>query len=183
MLLWRRLLPGLVLLVLAPLIFSLAALQDRGAAAAPRAAVHVFLVRHAEKERDGTRDPGLTDAGRKRAEELARVLGSAGVTQLYASEFRRTRDTLAPLAAATELEVETIPALNGDRLTGALRELEGGSVAVVAGHSNTVPGLVRSLGGDPGLDELPEDAYDRMFLVTLPPGGKPKALELRYGAE
>ena len=182
MLLWRRLLPALVLLVLAPLFLSLAALQDRGEVAL-RAPVHVFLVRHAEKERDGTPDPGLTDAGRKRAEELARVLGSAGVTRLYASEFRRTRDTLGPLAEATELNVETIPAGAPDRLTAALRALGGGSVAVVAGHSNTVPALMRALGGDPGIDQLPEDAYDRLFLVTLPDRGRPKALELRYGAE
>jgi hypothetical protein len=55
----------------------------------------------------------------------------------------------------------------------------------VCGHSNTVPKLVRALGGEPrGLDakgNLPDDAYTRLYLLTLPPksvAGAPQLLEL-----
>jgi hypothetical protein len=72
-----------------------------------------------------------------------------------------------------------------------LRELPAGSVALVAGHSNTTPGLVLAMGGEVddlesmrGTSVLGEEQYDRLFVTTLPPnGGAVKTLELRYGDE
>ena len=148
--------------------------------------VQVFLVRHAEKVADGTRDPLLTEEGEARAEALARLLGEAGVTHLYSTDLERTRRTLAPLPAALESEVRELPARDVQGLLGELQALPAGSVAVVSGHSNTVPWLVRSLGGEvPGLPQgnLDEKEYDRLFLVTLATDGSAAtSLELRYGA-
>ena len=71
------------------------------------------------------------------------------------------------------------------------RALPPGSVAVVAGHSNTVPDLVRKLGGSmAGLTEHPrygaileEHEYDRLVQVILPAcdDQSVKTIELRYG--
>ncbi len=60
--------------------------------------VTVFLVRHAEKDTSSAtnRDPGLTEEGTARAHALARLVAKAGVTHLYASQFTRTKSTLAP---------------------------------------------------------------------------------------
>jgi len=159
--------------------------------------VVVFLVRHAEKGADDPRDPGLTDAGRARAAELARVLGDAGVTHLFATEYRRTQETLLPLAEAVGVEVEVVGARAFDAQMERLLALEPGSIAVVAGHSNTVPALTRQLSraertaaGRDLAEHLEEDEYDALFQVVLPPPGRrtgeaaalPKLLELRYGA-
>ena len=165
---------------------------DPATVAEPQEPVTVILVRHAEKAADDPRDPSLSDAGLARAEALARLLQAAGVTHLYASEFTRTQATLAPLAEHTGLDVETISARTPEPQLDALRGLEPGSVAVVAGHSNTVPALVHALGGT--VDELEdtqygailrEDAYDRLFVLTLPvdESAAPKTVELRYGAD
>ena len=180
-----------VLLALASfaLIATVAAPRaDESSGAAPP--ITIALVRHAEAQKlPGERDPELAEAGRARAEDLARLLSAAGVTHLYSSEFRRTRTTLAPLAERLELEVETIPAADGPAQIEALKSLPPGSVAVVAGHSNTVPALVAALGceardcvDDPRYGRMfPHDAYDRVILVTLPADGTPShALELRY---
>ena len=110
-------------------------------------AITVFLVRHAEKGTDDPRDPSLTDAGKRRAGELARLLSAAKVTHLFSSDYRRTLQTVAPLAEATELEVERYDARALPRLAERLKQLEPGSVAVVAGHSNTTPDLYTALGG------------------------------------
>jgi phosphohistidine phosphatase SixA len=150
----------------------------------------VFLVRHAEKAKDDPRDPNLSEAGRKRARELARVLSAAGVTHLFSSEFRRTRQTLTPLAEQEGLQVLEISAHDPEKQKATLLDLPPGSVAVVAGHSNTVPGMVRSLGGT--IDELlqtehgemlHDDQYDRLFLVVLPAGDGEgiRSVEIRYG--
>lgn len=176
----RLLLPLLLLVSFAPLR------QEP----APREPVTVFLVRHAETTRvDGERV--LDEEGRARAEDLARLLGHAGVTHLYSSPYPRTRQTLAPLAAHTELEVQEVSPREAGRQVELLRALPPGSVAVVAGHSNTVPGLVTALGGGAvgGLTDSPygkliaEDQHDRLFVVTLPgvSGAAVSTLELRVG--
>lgn len=151
----------------------------------------VILVRHAEKAVDDPRDPSLSEAGQARAEDLARLLAHARVTRLLASEFRRTQRTLAPLAERLGLAVETIPAGDTERWASELGQAPPGSTTVVAGHSNTLPALARSLGVSlPDLQTnaqppvLGDDEYDRLFVLTLPP---PKTdipaavLELRYG--
>jgi len=158
-----------------------------------RKPVTVFLVRHAETAESTLtqRDPALSAEGTQRARDLARLLSKAGVTHLFASEYARTGSTLAPLAAAAGLEVEVIAAREQGRQVEALRALAPGSIAVVCGHSNTVPGLVAALGGqarelagDPRSGPtLPHDAYDRLFVLTLPAGegALAQSIELRFG--
>jgi phosphohistidine phosphatase SixA len=158
------------------------------AAAAPPAPVTVFCLRHAEKGA-GEPDPVLSEAGAARAAALARLLGAAGVTHLFASEYQRTRQTLAPLAAARGLEVTVVSARDLPQQVQQLHALPPGAVAVVAGHSNTVPALVEALGGrienlepHPQGPRLGEEQYDRLFAVTrLAAGGPVSTLELRYG--
>lgn len=144
----------------------------------------VVLVRHAEKGTDDPSDPSLSQAGVERAGELARMLGGAGVSHLYASEFRRARATLEPLSLACGAAIQTVPARDAQALVSAVRELPRGSLAVVAGHSNTIPELVGLLA--PEREELAvgDADYDRMWVVTLTGEHGPSlVIELRYGAE
>jgi phosphohistidine phosphatase SixA len=137
----------------------------------------VIFVRHAEKDPSGdSQDPRLGEAGRKRAAALARLLAPAGVSRLYASEYRRTQETLAPLAERTGKKVEILPAGDPQRMIAALASLPAGTVCVVAGHSNTIPALVVKLGGHVSRvsttaqgPQLAESEFDRMFVVTLGP--------------
>lgn len=140
----------------------------------------VFLLRHAEKALSPPKDPPLTEAGAARATALAELLAEAGVTHLFASEFERTQKTVAPLATRLRKPVTVIAASNPDELAAQLRALPSGSVAVVAGHSNTIPALVRTLGGarDGVLDgttqgnsgeQFPDDEYGRLIELVLEP--------------
>lgn len=153
--------------------------------------ITIFFVRHAEtagSTRSGG-DPQLSEAGRARAASLARLLAHADVTRFFSSEYSRTRGTLAELAKKNELEV--IAASKGEEQIEALRSLPPGTVAVLAGHSNTVPALIRGLGGE--LERmLPHERYgpmlahheyDRLFCVTLDPvsGRAIATIELGYG--
>lgn len=158
------------------------------------AATTLFLVRHAEKGSDDPQDPSLTPDGRRRAIELARVLSEVGVTHLFTSDLKRTRETLAPLVRVTGLVVKTYDVRNPGDILSKLRALPAGSVAVVSGHSNTTPQLYGTLSGATAhsLEEtpygvvIPEDAYDRLYCLTLLRGeaGEPvciSSFELRYG--
>jgi hypothetical protein len=108
------------------------------------------------------------------------------VTHLFASEYKRTRHTLQPLAEAHGIEVSVVPAGDGPELQRAILALPHGSIAVVAGHSNTVPAIAAGLGGEltdlvphERGDRLGDDEYDRLFVLFL--GGTVETLELRYG--
>lgn len=180
----RAKLAGLVLLA------SIAAAC--AAPAPPGPPVSIFLLRHAEKATTNPSDPDLSDAGSARADALATLLEHAGVTHLFATEFKRTQQTLAPLAAKCGRTVSVIPAASMQQQVAALLDLPPGSVAVVAGHSNTIPALVRALGGTvddleagPDGELLPD--YGRLLLVTRSAGdrgpqGALRTIRLQAGA-
>lgn len=130
----------------------------------------VLFVRHTEKESTPD-DPGLTDVGRQRARGLAAFCRALPVSHLFATELRRTQETLAPLAEQTGLAVTEYGARHPGALVKQLEVLDGGQCVVVAGHSNTLPKLVELLGGSlAGLDKwgfVPEVEYDRVILQAL----------------
>lgn len=157
--------------------------------------IDVFVLRHAEKGGGDPQDPELSEAGTARAGALARLLGAAGVTHLFASEYRRTQHTLAPLAAALGLEVVVAAARDVDALAERIAGLPSGSVVVVCGHSNTTPQLVDRLvrrgGASPAAEPRPnlaESEFDRVFHTALVPNAigstlhlVSRVIELRYG--
>lgn len=142
-------------------------------------AVTVFIVRHAEKGPEPD-DPGLTEKGRRRAAELARVLGDARPTALFVTEFKRTQETLAPVAALLGIEPVKLGAGDMDGLIARLQALPAGSRAVVASHSNLVHLIVARLAGVE-VPPLTDADYDRLFVVTRTGTGTGSVLTLRYG--
>lgn len=60
----------------------------------------VVIVRHAEKATNGGSDPDLSPAGRARGDTLAGILKDAGITAIFTSEFKRTKETAAATAAS-----------------------------------------------------------------------------------
>ena len=89
-----------------------------------RAQSTIFVVRHAEKA-DATKDPDLSEAGRARAEGLAKALRDANIAAIYATEFKRTQQTAAPLAKALGITVTVLPAQDSAALIAKLRALNG----------------------------------------------------------
>ena len=148
----------------------------------------VYLVRHAEKAAAPAADPPLTEAGIKRAEELARTLSKAGIKTISTSQFLRTKQTAEPLAKALGIPNTVIPvkmdtmnsrALSPEYLKqiSDLISASTGSVLIV-GHSNTIPELIKALGGDivPTIDD---PTYDDLFVVTVYAKGKAKVAHLK----
>ncbi len=158
--------------------------RERSSASPPTL---VFVVRHAEKADDGTPDPPLLPAGVERADCLAQVLRDVEVTHLFATDLQRTSLTVQPLATASGLTVEELPASDIELLAETLRALPAGSVAVVAGHSNSIPSLTQQLGAPlAGLDDkgnIPDTEYDRLIALVLSEGGRAATrVPLRYCA-
>ena len=135
----------------------------------------IFLVRHAEKATTGGNDPDLSVAGRKRAEALAHILKDAQITAVFVTEFKRTQETAAPTAKAAQVNPTVVPANDISGLVAKLRALNGN--ALVVGHGNTIPELVKGLGITTPVS-IPEDDYTEIFVVSV--GDKPQLLRLHY---
>jgi len=187
--------PVLLLLVGGVCTFSnSAAGQDPAREITPQQPTSVLFVRHAETAADANapRNPELSERGLARAHALADLLMHAGVTHIFASEYQRTQSTVKVLAERIGVEVVVVPAGQMYRQISDLKKLPAGSVALVCGHSNTVPAMVFGMAGEiadlkdkVGREQvLAHDAYNRLFLVTLAAnaGAAVKTLELGYGA-
>jgi broad specificity phosphatase PhoE len=140
----------------------------------------VVVVRHAEKGAEGT-DPSLTPAGVDRAEALSRALQDVKVSALFATEYKRTQETVRALEQRLGVGVTVVPARAVDSLVARIQALPPGAAAVVASHSNLVHVIVQRLSGVT-IPELTEADYDRMAVVTMTGPGKGTVLVLRYGA-
>ena len=143
--------------------------------AAANAAPVVFIVRHAEKASAGGKDPELSVEGQKRADALANILKDSQITSVFVTEFKRTQETAAPTARAAHVNPTVIPANDIGVLVEKLRTVNGN--ALVVGHGNTIPDLLRALGIATPVS-IPEDDYGEIFAVL--PGDAPKLLRLHY---
>ena len=146
----------------------------------------VMVVRHAEKAAEPGGDPSLSEAGRQRAQALVDAVGEAGVTAIYSSQFKRTQETVAPLAAHLGLSVTTLAISRANletypkQVAEAILAEHRGETVVVVNHSNTVPPIVEALGGGP-VAEITDDEYAHLFVVIIPASGPVRTLRAQYG--
>jgi broad specificity phosphatase PhoE len=143
----------------------------------------LVLVRHAEKAALPAADPPLTAEGRARAEALVGVLRHARISSILTSQFVRTRETAAPLAAQAGVAVQQASTAGGmvqhiATLVAMARRAPPESTVVVVGHSNTLPELARALGHPaPAIGDC---EYDGLMVIRLG-AAAPSVVVARYG--
>lgn len=123
-----------------------------------------YLVRHAEKAVDGTEDPDLSDAGKQRAMKLASMLKDKHVEKLYATNYKRTQQTLQPLADSLNLEIQIYDHRDAASIERLITDCKG-KTAVIAGHSNSTPQLANILINEEIYPKLDESDYTKMWEV------------------
>jgi phosphohistidine phosphatase SixA len=145
----------------------------------------VILVRHAEKAAVPGDDPPISEIGKERAAALASALLSAPPSTIIVSSRQRTGMTAEGVAKAVNLKPQVI-SLDGGAAThvasvaAAVRAAHG--AVLVVGHSNTVPAIIKALGG-PSLPDICDATYSQLFTLTPARGDQPAALVIsRYGA-
>jgi broad specificity phosphatase PhoE len=141
----------------------------------------IFIVRHAERADTGKAatmmadDPSLSAVGRRRAEALAAVLKDAGITEIFATEYKRTRQTAEPLARQRHIKVQSVPAKEIASLVEKLRAARGNVLVVT--HSNSVPEILKALGLAATVS-IGESDFDNLFIVSR--GTSPTLIRLHY---
>ncbi len=156
------------------------------AASAAEAQRAVFVVRHAERAREGPEaDIPLSKTGAEHAARLAEILKSAGVTAVYATDTTRARQTGEPLAQMMKLVIKTYDLrdekgnMTAKPFVAQLQSNEKDGVVLVVGHSNTVPDILTAYGAKETVRIGPDD-YGDLFLLVPQATGPPTLLHLRF---
>ncbi|MDX6384973.1 MAG: hypothetical protein QOK48_2546 [Blastocatellia bacterium] len=141
----------------------------------------IIVIRHAEKKAEPDNpDPDLSPAGQARAQELARMFGGAGINAIYATQFKRTQQTVKPLADKLGLPVTQVDARKTGDLVARIRAQNPGQTVFISGHNNSAPEIVAALGG-PTFPMIPEAEFDNLYFVTVDRTGKTKVMKMKYG--
>ncbi len=125
----------------------------------------IFLVRHAEKADDGTKDPDLNKIGQERAQKLAAMLQTAEIQGIYSSPYKRTQQTGQPLADSLRLTIQEYNPSKPEEVKQIIDSATGKNLLIV-GHSNTTPTVVNYLLGEEKYSQLDEAEYDKLFVLV-----------------
>ncbi|MDP1976310.1 phosphoglycerate mutase family protein [Undibacterium sp.] len=141
----------------------------------------IILVRHAEKSADNLADPSLSALGQARAQALAIALQHSAVSNIFTTQFKRTRETALPLAQARGITPQVLGAKRGaehiNEVVAAVRASTG--VVLVVGHSNTVPAIASALGA-PAMKDFCESSFSHLLLLR-PTAQGVYMVQSRYG--
>ena len=109
-----------------------------------------YVVRHADAGKRGAvadEQRPLSRRGRAQAEWIAETLGGAGITRLIASPYVRCIETLEPLAARIDVDIEVRDDLgegNGPASALALIEAAAAPIAICT-HGDVIGELIEEL--------------------------------------
>jgi len=141
-----------------------------------------ILVRHAERDTffAGTDQP-LSQNGKLRAQELARVLKDVPIDAVYTTKWTRTKQTAQGIMAARR---DTAVVLEGSDFKAQAQMLKTkhvGQTVLIVGHSDSVPQIIQNMIGSP-ISQLGHLEYDALWVVSIGTDGKGTATKLRYGS-
>ena len=155
----------------------------------------IILIRHAEKPSD-PKNPHLSKAGARRAQQLVSFIRTdPAMTRfglpvaVFATKTtkdgngQRTQETVAPLARALKVPVQT-PFRGRDyaaiaKLVLGDPKYNGKNVLICWNHEQ-IPQLAAALGVAPEPPKWKNSMYDRVYVISYN-GGKASLATLRYG--
>jgi len=139
-----------------------------------------ILLRHAEKVRDGSKDPALTTEGKARAMRLSALLDKTSVDVVYTTHYQRTRATVEPLAKSKALDIREYEPSQEAVIDEMLSRHQGKTI-LVCGHSDTIPEIANWLTGSQQFQEFDDADFGNLFVISLvSKGSAAKVTWLRY---
>jgi phosphohistidine phosphatase SixA len=144
----------------------------------------VFVVRHADKPNG--EDDALGTLGAARARGLAERLIGEGISEIVASDKRRTQLTAQPLAEASFQLGRSVNRCAANDARSIVRKVERSRARgiLVVTHSDVIDDVIESLTGA----KVPEPCaceYDRLYRIDFPDGyasGRGRLRLETYGA-
>jgi phosphohistidine phosphatase SixA len=130
-----------------------------------------YFIRHAEKDTSNPeeKDPVLTEAGIKRAENWAEIFKEVPFDLIYSSDFKRTMETAQRIAGAKNMKIQLY---DPDKLNDKdFQQKTNGKTVLVIGHSNTNPRFVNSILGKEKYSDIDDKESGSLFIVGVSPEG------------
>lgn len=130
-----------------------------------------YFIRHAEKDESdpSNKDPELTAAGKIRAAKWAEILQEVELDAIYSTDYNRTRETAAAIAASQD---KTVTIYDPRKLNDPDFQKETkGKTTLVVGHSNTTPAFVNAILGEKKYVDIDEKESGALFIVQIAPNG------------
>lgn len=131
----------------------------------------IVLVRHSEKDTSvaNNPDPDLSAEGRERAQRLVKLVNKYRTSEIFSTNYKRTRQTAEPLAKKRKKEIQTYdPAKAAEMVTQMLNSKTGRYFVV--GHSNTIPALANLLAKREVFRNLLETEYGVFWVIRMNKG-------------
>lgn len=128
-----------------------------------------YFIRHAEKDTTDSKnkDPELTEAGIKRAQNWVKTFKDVDFDLIYSSDYKRTLNTAKPIAESKNKEVNLF---NTEKLNDKdFQKNTKNKTVLVVGHSDLNPEWVNYIIGKEKYDKLDESVYGSLFIVTIHP--------------
>jgi phosphohistidine phosphatase SixA len=143
-----------------------------------------YIVRHAEKDTSVqvATDPALSEAGKRRAENLKNILKDDHIAYVFATNTIRAKSTAQPTADYFKITVQLYSKTDSAFFT-QIRNLKKNTLIV--GHSNTVKDIVNGLCNAKKIHaDLKDDEFDNIFTVKHKPffGTHIKFEQTKYAA-
>lgn len=135
-----------------------------------------ILLRHAEKDVSPSAnkaDPVLTAEGKQRAEKFFETIKNYKPTQIFSTNFLRTRATAAPLAENLNdkyrIQIQNYDYEELENFADRLLKLNSGTIVVV-GHNTTTPMLANLLIKQNKYGALGDLEYNKIWIIKIKNG-------------
>ena len=131
-----------------------------------------YFIRHAEKDQSNPQDhdPVLTEEGQQRTAQWKEVFKEVPLDMVYSSKYKRAHQTAKPIADDHDLPVSLY---NTEKLNDEdFQQETKGKTVLVVGHSNLNPEFVNYIIEEEKYENIPEDEYGSLFIVTVSPSGE-----------
>lgn len=133
----------------------------------------IVLVRHAEKavatEMDKGGDVELSAEGRERAARLMKIVKRYKPHEIFATDYKRTKQTVEPVAKYRKKEVQTY---DPSKQTEFIQKIMSSDTDhyLIAGHSNTIPFLANALAKKEVFRQMPDNEYGVIWVIRMKNG-------------
>ncbi|GGW92613.1 SixA phosphatase family protein [Alteromonas halophila] len=127
----------------------------------PARTATLYLTRHYEKTAGP--NPGLTEQGARRAENLATYMTRQSIGKIFSTPYKRTTDTARPTSVITKTPITHYDPSKLQDLADSVSDSHHN--VLIVGHSNTTPQLIKLLGGP--VVVIKEDDYGVLYKIEV----------------
>jgi 2,3-bisphosphoglycerate-dependent phosphoglycerate mutase len=126
--------------------------------------LRIFLMRHAEKAVDGTKDAALSEKGGQMVTRLDSLLRETKINAVFSTSYKRTKMTANAVAKRNAVAIRDYDPSKVKLLLDQI-EREHLENVLVIGHGNTVPDFVNTLFPKAKMAMMEESDYGRLFVI------------------